>query len=419
MQSPHTKKILSGLYLALIAFLTYACVYAFRKPFTIAAFNGIEYGGISYKTQLIISQATGYLLSKFTGIKLIAELQHRYRRLIFLILIFVAWGALFFLGVVPFPYGNLCLFINGYCLGFTWGIVFSYVEGRKLTDMIGAVMAVSFIFSGGVTRSVAIALQSYWKLDQQWVAFFTGLVFTIPIVILIFLLDKVPRPDEEDVKERIIRVPMYHSQRKNFLKKFGIGLILIVISYVLLTVMRDIRDNYMVTIWDELGYGSSPLLVSGTETFTSICVLLLMSFIVVVHDHYRAYVLIHWIIILGFVLSVCACIFFSLHWISGAVWMQLIGLGLYAGYIPFNCILFERFISAFHVEGNVGFLMYYADAYGYLGSLLVMITKEWISLPITWVDFYIYIVVTVSIIGIITTITSVRFFTNKYKLSFQ
>jgi hypothetical protein len=31
-------------------------------------------------------------------------------------------------------------------LGMLWGVVFSYVEGRKTTDFIGAALAVSFIF---------------------------------------------------------------------------------------------------------------------------------------------------------------------------------------------------------------------------------------------------------------------------------
>ena len=51
-----------------------------------------------------------------------------------------------------------------------------------------------------------------------------------------------------------------------------------------------------------------------------------------------------------------------------ALWMQLVGLGLYMGYIPFNCIFFERMIATFKIKGNVGFLIYVADAFGYLGQ---------------------------------------------------
>jgi len=69
-----------------------------------------------------------------------------------LILIATAWIALFLFAITPPPYGMFFLFINGFALGFMWGIVFSYVEGRRTTDFIGSVLAISFIFAGGFTR---------------------------------------------------------------------------------------------------------------------------------------------------------------------------------------------------------------------------------------------------------------------------
>jgi len=59
--------------------MTYASVYAYRKPFTVAAYEGIELGNFSYQTLLIISQVIGYMLSKFYGIKFIAALRRRGR----------------------------------------------------------------------------------------------------------------------------------------------------------------------------------------------------------------------------------------------------------------------------------------------------------------------------------------------------
>ena len=71
---------------------------------------------------------------------------------------------------------------------------------------------------------------------------------------------------------------------------------------------------------------------------------------------------------------------------DGALWMQLTGLGLYMGYIPFNCIFFERMIASFRIAGNVGFLIYIADAYGYLGSVIVMLSKEFMQLQLQLVS---------------------------------
>jgi hypothetical protein len=92
--------------------------------------------------------------------------------------------------------------------GFYVGIIFSYVEGRIGTDFIGSVMAISFIFAGGFTRSVAKWLMLKWGVTEQWMPFMTGLLFALPLILFICFLEKVPQPDEADVNERTQRVPM-------------------------------------------------------------------------------------------------------------------------------------------------------------------------------------------------------------------
>ncbi len=101
---------------------------------------------------------------------------------------------------------------------------------------------------------------------------------------------------------------------------------------------------------------------------------------------------------------------------SGERWMQLVSLGLYMGYIPFNCIFFERLIATFKIKGNVGFLIYVADAFGYLGSVAVMLSKEFFEIKLNWSGFYSYGVAILSIIGIAGTIISLFYFNNKYRL---
>ena len=61
------------------ALLSYALVYALRKPFTAAGFDGLEFLGMDYKTAASIIQIAGYVLSKLLGIKFISELKHECR----------------------------------------------------------------------------------------------------------------------------------------------------------------------------------------------------------------------------------------------------------------------------------------------------------------------------------------------------
>ncbi len=47
------KKTLVTLKAALAAFGVYFCMYGFRKPFTVASFEGLAYFGVDYKILII------------------------------------------------------------------------------------------------------------------------------------------------------------------------------------------------------------------------------------------------------------------------------------------------------------------------------------------------------------------------------
>jgi len=410
------RQVSVAIYTAAVAFLTYACIFAYRKAFTVATFEGQVFWGIKYQTLLIISQGLGYMASKFYGIKFISELKRLGRWKTSALLIGAAWLCLLLFALVPAPWGIVCLFGNGFMLGFMWGIIFSYAEGRRATDFIGAAMAVSFVFAGGFTRSVAVWLRDSWQVPESWLGFTTGLVFALPLIIFMYLLERVPAPDAADIKERSERLPMTKDDRRNFLQLFGSGVIAVVITYLFLTIMRDVRDNFMANMWNELGYGQKPAIFTRTETITSVIVLVIMSLLVVIRKNIRALRLIHWVIVLGFLIAGIASALFLSGAMAGVLWMQLAGLGLYMGYIPFNCIYFERLIAAFRITGNVGFLIYIADAWGYLGSMSVMLTKEIAGLQLTWTQFYPTSVVIFSAIGIASTIFSLIYFNRKYRV---
>lgn len=397
-------------------FLTYASVYAYRKPFTVATFPDLAYWGIRYQTLLIIFQGIGYMLSKFYGIRFIAELKRIGRWKTSLLLIGIAWLSLFRFAILPALFGLLCLLINGFALGFMWGIVFSYVEGRKATDFIGSVMAVSFIFAGGFTRSVAKWLMIEWHVSQQWMPFVTGLIFALPLLLFIYLLERIPAPDATDVEQRIERVQMSRQDRKKILAVFGLGLFMVTVTYVFLTVTRDLRDNFMSGIWSDLGYANNYGIFTKTETIISVTVLIMVSLLALVKKNIRAFRLIHLLIFFGFVLTGVSSFLFLNDLLDGALWMQLVGLGLYMAYIPFNCIFFERMIAAFRINGNAGFLMYLADAFGYAATLLVMLAKELLMVETNWSSFYARTALFCAIVGVAGVLFSLVYFNRKYFL---
>ncbi|RYZ31525.1 MAG: hypothetical protein EOP49_38850 [Sphingobacteriales bacterium] len=199
------------------------------------------------------------------------------------------------------------------------------------------------------------------------------------------------------------------------MNRFGAGIVIVSVTYLFLTVMRDIRDNYMANIWDELGYGGNYAIITGTETTTSLVVLAIMGLLVLIRKNIIAFSVIHGVIIAGFLTALISSFLYSKGLIDGARWMQLVGLGLYLGYIPFNCIFFERMIASFRIAGNVGFLIYLADSFGYLGSVLIMLAKEFMTVEVRWTEFYAQGVIYGSIAGVLGTIFSMIYFRQKYK----
>jgi MFS family permease len=411
------NRLLVALYAALVTFLTYAVVYAFRKPFSAATFDGLAFAGISYKVCLVISQALGYTLSKFYGIKFIAGLKRYGRWKVIALLISIAWLALLFFAMIPTPFNIIFLFINGFPLGMIWGIVFSYIEGRRATDFIGAVLAVSFIFSSGFVKSVAKYILLHWGVTEFWSPFITGLVFIIPLVLLLFLLEKIPAPAAADIATRKERRPMTKTERQKLIAAYFPGLVTLIVIYTFLTIFRDIRDNFAADIWKELGYASQAGVFTNTEIPVTLLVLGIMASLVFVKNNFTAFMASHMLIAAGFLISGASTYFFMQYQLTAFNWMLLVGLGLYTAYIPFNCIVFERLFAAFKLTGNVGFFMYLADSFGYLGSILVLVVKEVFTVQLHWVSFYSQSVLVLSVLGIAGTLASSVYFIGKHKKS--
>lgn len=403
------------IYTSLAAFCLYTCVYAFRKTFAAATFEGILFAGISYKVWLVTFQVIGYALSKFIGIKVISELKAHSRAFGILLMTGIAGVSWLLFALVPAPYNIIFLFFNGLPLGMVWGMVFGYLEGRRMTEVLGASLAVSFIFSAGFCRSVGAYIMKYWGTSEYWMPFVTCCLFALPLLLFLYLLNQVPPPSALDEELRTKRAPMNADERKAFISTFLPGIILFVMAYVLLTAFRDFRDNFSAEIWKSLNMGGDPSIYTSTEIPVSIIVLICMGSLMLIKNNQLALMINHIVIAFGMLLIGVANYLFQLHMIEPKIWMVLIGLGLYLGYIPFNSIFFDRLIAAFKYTSTVGFIMYVADSFGYLGSVSVLFFKEFGYANLSWLNFFISGGYIVSATGTLLITGSMIYFHYKHK----
>jgi hypothetical protein len=171
----------------------------------------------------------------------------------------------------------------------------------------------------------------------------------------------------------------------------------------------------MADMWKETGYANQPAIFTMTETPTAILILIILGSMVLIRNNMKALKYAHYFILLGFIITGLSSWMFVNHIMSAFTWLSLTGLGLYMTYIPFNCIFFERLIAGFRYPGNVGFLIYVADSFGYLASVCVLVTKEIAHVKLLWTSFYSHGVMILSIIGIGLTIFSLTYFSAKHK----
>src|ERR1700727_449845 len=236
-------RIFSPRFAARAAFAAYFSMYAFRKPFSVALFSEVPgwHFVLDYKIALVLAQVLGYAVSKLIGVKVIAEITPNKRAVAILVLIFISWLALILFAVIPAPWNVFTMFLNGLPLGLIWGLVFGFMEGRRTSEVLGAILCASFILSSGAVKSVGKLLMDSWHVSPYWMPAAAGAIFFPILLLSVWALSILPPPNAQDEAARVRRAPMGSRQRSQFLRRYGVGVALLVVSYVLTTALRDFR----------------------------------------------------------------------------------------------------------------------------------------------------------------------------------
>lgn len=374
-----------SVYAITAAFSAYFCMYAFRKPFGAAHYPG-QVAEVDLKIALVISQVVGYALSKFIGISAVSGMNRSRRAIMLIGLIACAELAWVAFGFLP-PGGQVvAAFFNGLPLGMVWGLVFSFLEGRRTTELLGAGLSTSYIVASGAVKSVGkwLMLQG---VPEAWMPAATGALFFAPFLVAVWLLDRLPAPTEEDEEARTHRQSMDSADRRSFFRTFAPGLILLTGLYMFLTAYRDFRDNFAAELWREMGEEGAAIFTK-TEVWVAFIVLAALAAIYRIKSNRQAFFLIHWLMFAGAATIGLSTLAFEAGLIDGLPWMILVGTGLYLAYVPYGCVLFDRLIAYTHVVATSVFMIYVTDAFGYVGSIMILLFKNFGDADLSWLDFF-------------------------------
>jgi hypothetical protein len=401
-----------SIYAIAAAFTTYFCMYAFRKPFAAGTFDMevdlVFLPPMHLKILFIISQVLGYCTSKFIGIKVISELNPAKRAVAILLTIGVAELALLLFAVVPAPWNAVCLVLNGLPLGMVWGLVFGFLEGRRVTEVLGAGLSVSYIVASGVVKGVGKSLIDS-GISEWWMPFLTGLVFFPLLILSVFLLSRLPPPTPEDEALRVRREPMDGKARTAFVRRFFPGLFFLTFLYIFLTAYRDFRDNFAVEIWAAIGFDGAEQLATA-ETKIAFLVVIALGFVMLVRNNRVALLVIHVVMLIGTALIGLSTMAWQAELIAPDTWMIAVGFGLYLAYVPYGCILFDRLIAAVGVTATAGFMIYVTDAFGYAGSVGLLLWKNFGEPDLSWLDFFVKFSYAASVLCSVCFVISMFYF---------
>jgi hypothetical protein len=402
----------------LAGFAAYFSMYAFRKPFSAATFTGVHGWtfALDYKIALVIAQVAGYALSKLIGIKVISELNPAKRASAIIVLILAALLALVLFALIPPPWNVAAMFLNGLPLGMIWGLVFGFMEGRRTSEVLGALVCASFIVSSGAVKTVGKFVMDQWHVSPFWMPAVAGALFLPLLFVSVYALSVLPPPNALDEAARVRRAPMNAAARASFLAEYGVGIGLLVTAYVLATALRDFRDNFAAELWSGLGYGNGAAIFTASELPVAVIALAALALIMTVRDNARALMVIHAVVIAGLALLGGSTLAFHAGWLGPISWMILSGAGLYMAYTPFNAMLFDRMIAVSGRIGTAGFLIYLADASGYLGSCALLIWRNFGLMQMNWMQVFTASAYGTSVLGMALVGLSAIFFRRRARL---
>jgi hypothetical protein len=261
-----------------------------------------------------------------------------------------------------------------------------------------------------VVKTVGAWLIQTCHVDPFWMPAAAGALFAPLLLASVWVLTQLPPPSPRDEAARVRRAPMTGAERIDFLNAYAPGLIAIVFAYILLTAFRDFRDNFAAEIWTALGFGGEAAIFSASELPVAVIALAAMAAVIVVRDNRRALMVIHGMVGGGFALLGLSTLAFQAHLISPLAWMILAGSGLYMAYNPVNAVLFDRLVAVSGRTANAGFLIYVADSSGYMGSVALLLWRNFGQGGLNWLQFFTAGAYVTSVVGAAATLVAASYF---------
>ena len=93
--------------------------------------------------------------------------------------------------------------------------------------------------------------------------------------------------------------------------------------------------------------------------------------------------------------------------------MVLLGVGMYVPYVAVHTTIFERLIALTRERGNMGYLMYVADAAGYLGYAGVVVARGLFPSSANFLDYFVLLAAGLLVLSLVAMSGALLYFARR------
>lgn len=356
----------------------------FMLPENLAHQHFARFFGVDTTLQeaLVLAFSLGFGIAKFPAVPVMTSsfvFRHRFATIVLLIV-----SAICFTGLpLAFSDGQPQLSAMGLFLGcfpqsWIYGGMVTYLEGRRSTEMLMAVMTFFSVSGGSASRGFAEAVLNF-GMNPVWMPFLIAVCVLPPVMFLFFILDRSPLPDAMDIAQRRKRTAMTSKERQLFVLSWWPGLTLIIFAYMMITALRQFRDLFCHDLLTAANGGitPSPLIVACLDLPGALTAFVTIAACGRFGNNVQAFVAMI-ILMIMLLLSICAStLAYSLKLISGVSWQYCVSIGLYGTYaILSGSPLYDRLLAAASPTGGTSaFLIFASDCIGYAATIVLLLWK--------------------------------------------
>jgi hypothetical protein len=299
------------IFVAFASFCTYMFSYGFQRPWVVAVYCGAGNDddscdtliGMDVKPVLAIALNISYLFGKFTAIYAVSSLQES-QRMRWMILIpctsLVFWGLLSIASVGSDYLWFAPFMIMGAIFPMTqlWSLIYRYLEGRRYAEVLAACLSASYVAGGGVMKVLGAWILDLGVDDYQ-MPVVCGAICLVPYIVFCLLLGTTPHPTINEQGTQGTRLPAGYKEQVAFLYEYWPGILMLSVSFALLSGLRSFRDIFQADIWAEKFDDDDPVVFLLTEIPAALAVMGILMLLNVFQDNQTAVFALHVTFLVG------------------------------------------------------------------------------------------------------------------------